>query len=450
MKFTIGNLGKVKEANLELGDLTIICGPNNMGKTYIAYAIYIFLRTISSNLFIEMKEDDINDIFNTGSCCININEYWNDYKKSLKEVLPLYAQDIARFLAISDFAKKINSIFDVFDIEEREKVFFNNEISTGYAIGEKYKIYFQKKAESYELTCTLNNEGEDFPDKEKLKERLSFYFSKIFTKNIFPSIQGMTGERSGISLFGTYLREISSDQTKQEFLKHRPVEQGETFIYPKPILDEIDFFFKLNNITKSNSMFHTEANDDLLNFFKLLKELTGGTYNYQNNIITYKPINSTKSLSLREVSSSVKALVGLYFYLKHQAQPGNILMIDEPELNLHPKNQRNMARLLAMLVNAGIKVFITTHSDYIIREFNTLIQLNNDDAYLKKLQKQEGYAASELLDASKVKAYVAEKQEDGVVLKEAPTTQKDGITIDTLDDVIDKMNQIHDAIIWGE
>ena len=125
-------------------------------------------------------------------------------------------------------------------------------------------------------------------------------------------------------------------------------------------------------------------------------------------------------------------------------------MIDEPELNLHPKNQRNMARLLAMLVNAGIKVFITTHSDYIIREFNTLIQLNNDDAYLKKLQKQEGYAASELLDASKVKAYVAEKQEDGVVLKEAPTTQKDGITIDTLDDVIDKMNQIHDAIIWGE
>ena len=35
-----------------------------------------------------------------------------------------------------------------------------------------------------------------------------------------------------------------------------------------------------------------------------------------------------------------------------------------------------MARLLAMLVNAGIYVAITTHSDYIIKEFNTLLMLH--------------------------------------------------------------------------
>ena len=103
-----------------------------------------------------------------------------------------------------------------------------------------------------------------------------------------------------------------------------------------------------------------------------------------------------------------------------------------------------------MLINIGINVLVTTHSDYIIREFNTLLQLNNDDEYLRKLQKKEGYTDAELLKADKVKAYVAEKQEDGVVLKAAPVTQHDGITIDTLDEVIDKMNQIHNEIIWGE
>ena len=59
-------------------------------------------------------------------------------------------------------------------------------------------------------------------------------------------------------------------------------------------------------------------------------------------------------------------------------------MIDEPELNLHPDNQRRIARLLARLVNLGIKVFITTHSSYIIKELNTLIMLNRDEPHLKR------------------------------------------------------------------
>ena len=120
-------------------------------------------------------------------------------------------------------------------------------------------------------------------------------------------------------------------------------------------------------------------------------------------------------------------------------------MIDEPELNLHPDNQRKMARLVAMLVNSGIKVFITTHSEYNVREFNTLIQLNNHDSSLWILQKKEACRDEELLVANKIKAYVAEKREEGVVLKAAPITQHDGITIDTLDEVIDKMNQIQDT-----
>ena len=42
--FRFQNLGPIKEAELELGDLTIIAGRNNTGKTYIAYALYGFLK----------------------------------------------------------------------------------------------------------------------------------------------------------------------------------------------------------------------------------------------------------------------------------------------------------------------------------------------------------------------------------------------------------------------
>lgn len=55
----------------------------------------------------------------------------------------------------------------------------------------------------------------------------------------------------------------------------------------------------------------------------------------------------------------------------------NLLMIDEPELNLHPDAQRLMARLIVYLVNNGIKVAVSTHSDYFIKEINSLIMLKN-------------------------------------------------------------------------
>ena len=45
MKFHFENLGLLDKAELELADLTIICGENNTGKTYATYAIYGFLRS---------------------------------------------------------------------------------------------------------------------------------------------------------------------------------------------------------------------------------------------------------------------------------------------------------------------------------------------------------------------------------------------------------------------
>ena len=75
---------------------------------------------------------------------------------------------------------------------------------------------------------------------------------------------------------------------------------------------------------------------------------------------------------MEESSGAVRSLLEIGFYLRHVAQRGDLLMVDEPELNLHPENQRRVARLFVCLISLGIRVFITTHSDYIVKEFNTL------------------------------------------------------------------------------
>ena len=45
MKISLENLGVLKQAEFELGDLTIVCGNNNTGKTYATYALFGFLHT---------------------------------------------------------------------------------------------------------------------------------------------------------------------------------------------------------------------------------------------------------------------------------------------------------------------------------------------------------------------------------------------------------------------
>jgi ABC-type multidrug transport system ATPase subunit len=135
-------------------------------------------------------------------------------------------------------------------------------------------------------------------------------------------------------------------------------------------------------------------------------------------------------------------------------------MVDEPELNLHPENQRRVARLFARLVNLGIKVFITTHSDYIVKELNTLIMLNHDKPNLKRIQQQEGYRPEELISTDQIKVYIAEeklikldgnqKKTKCQTLTLANIDSEMGIEARSFDITIDTMNRIQESIIWSD
>jgi hypothetical protein len=80
------------------------------------------------------------------------------------------------------------------------------------------------------------------------------------------------------------------------------------------------------------------------------------------------------TLDMPVVSSMVKELSPLVLYLRYLAQPGEWLIIDEPEMNLHPKAQVQLTEFLAMLVQAGLHVLITTHSPYMVDHLANLMK----------------------------------------------------------------------------
>ena len=318
------------------------------------------------------------------------------------------------------------------DKEEKEKVSldeFNERISSSLA------HLFNTSVESIRnAKFELQMEAGDW---EELRENKQ--------KNVFL----MPAERNGLHLF---FRELSTRRTA--LLHHASKDNIDIndllrdvirSRYAVPIAKYIDWLNDLSDIQKSKSAdFHDYAQ-------QLQKTLAGGVYKIDSRTgdIAFKPYQrkrdgvKTESLGLHLTSSTVKSLFGLWFYLEYQAEKGDVLMIDEPELNIHPENQRKIARLLAQLVNAGLNVVISTHSDYMVREFNSLIMLSQDED--KVLREKHKYADNEILTTAQVGAYLFDKQE----IKPFEITADDGIYAKTFDEVIRNLNDTNDDIYYS-
>jgi hypothetical protein len=79
------------------------------------------------------------------------------------------------------------------------------------------------------------------------------------------------------------------------------------------------------------------------------------------------------SVPLPLSASIVRSIAGLSLYFQRSAQPGDTLVIDEPEMNAHPEAQLGLVELFATLVNRGYRVLFTTHSPYIVDHLSALM-----------------------------------------------------------------------------
>ena len=72
----------------------------------------------------------------------------------------------------------------------------------------------------------------------------------------------------------------------------------------------------------------------------------------------------------------VSELAPVVLFLRHLVEPGDMLIIEEPEAHLHPAMQAAFARDLARLVRSGIRVVVTTHSEWLLDQFANLVRLS--------------------------------------------------------------------------
>ena len=462
MKIKFKNLGAIRQADLTLGDLTIVCGKNNTGKTYVTYATYGFLDYWHHELKIDIPNDIVTKVMEKGSITVPIEQFAHNANDILSNASIRFSKEIDKV-----FAGKESLFSDSSLSVEVDKSADYKSNGLKYQAGSANKSLLEVTSEEGEdhLTISLlvDKSSEDLPPRSFIERMISAAIRDLVFKDKMPRPFIASAERTGSAIFQKELdftrsRLVDMIGDKDETFSFSKLLGGFSAEYPIPVKKNVDFIRGLSNITNKESVFSKQHPEVLAHF----KDIIGGEYKVsRDSEIQFIP-NNKKSvkLSLVESSSAVRSLLDIGFYLRHIAQSGDIVIVDEPELNLHPENQRKVARLFAMLVNYGIKVFITTHSDFIIKEINTLILLNQRTERLLELAEREGYSEKEFLDNKKIKVYMAKEsliKIDGkakrakcntlIPAEICPTT---GIDLETFDSTIAELNRIQDEIIWGE
>ena len=402
----IKKLGAVDDVNLELNKLLVFTGNNNSGKTYTSYLLYGLLSALKENNFfkvIQLKE--IKEFLeNHQERILKIekekveNEYINQAIRFLNNKDNLFDIVINNFkISKKNFEKfhlevtetDVRRILGDFCIEKNEKFAFIEglEIEVKFDDG----VYIVSKKGNY------NEEALERILLDKINlEFLLIGLSKSLIK--IPNIVYFPAERNGINVFKDELNEnrlktydtimstlqytnIKSQKDKEKMRKELLrqnldliFERQSNSVYPKPISDYINFLnrIKQDYSMKSENSISTYIRDKILN----------GKYELdsKNNTILFRQkMGKTRyksAIPFHVASSSIKSLYGLDYYLDNIAEIGDFLIIDEPELSLHPKNQVELAVVISMIIDSGIKVILSTHSDLFLRSLINIVLEN--------------------------------------------------------------------------
>ncbi len=129
-------------------------------------------------------------------------------------------------------------------------------------------------------------------------------------------------------------------------------------------------------------------------YFKTIKNIIHGEVFYDSfkDDIFYKKDGFPNKLNMNQTSSGIK-MFGFFqmLILNKSITKGSVLILDEPEVHLHPKWQLKYAQFIVSLVKENIIVLVNSHSPYMIealKRYGTLAKINMN-FYLATKEKQQ-------------------------------------------------------------
>ncbi len=420
INIAVENFGPIEKAEIDLRPLTVFVGESNTGKTYLATLIYALQQTFEGfsripwipftphsfeSKYIGQDQSvpnpnsvkkEIHDAFHK-LYTIGRTFKFSDLPQIVKKLLK---DDMENSKVIETELKRC---FDLEFIEELRRFTNNSEDEMNFEVRISDESQFlwsincyssasgiitnKKINEDMVFTYCNNDKSKDEADILELVSRLGISMSELPRHHTFflPSIQGGIMETHGVITSGLV------DRATRSGLAH----SQEISMLTGVIADFLKHIINYNDRERSSSEI-TEISKILENEVLQGEIMVNRHAGVGYPQFIFCPKHSKQAIQMNRTSSMVSELTPLVIFLRSLVNPGDTLIIEEPEAHLHPRAQTQVAVALARLVRAGVRVIITTHSDWLLQQIANLIregelkEHNGESGAIPyKLQKEE-------------------------------------------------------------
>lgn len=389
---TINNLGPIKSGDIHLNNLSIFIGESGAGKTYASYTIYSMFEHLKNTHenFEFFNKNMIDTLLTEHHLSINSKEIKEEIITIAESTFHKNQQTIlsSTFNVPNSFFEDAKIKYSYNDFPDIKlylnpvmlRLFIETHIIDHDNEFYKIKVSIDKNSVTFDL-INIEINTEEIPNRvlnsKKLKNMLNNWFRRLTR---FTNLVYIPAERVGLHVFKDELNKSRLEEysdLSMSLNNNVNVDDLDIATYPKPISSYLN---NLNNWIYRDTRVSTNKNTKKKKKKINTVDLLNGKFEIDNNNDIFfretfqksKVKFSSKKIPFQVSSSTLKSLLGLDLYINHGLQKGDYLIIDEPELNLHFKSQKEIANVLHQLVKYGIHIIISTHSDYLVRELVNL------------------------------------------------------------------------------
>lgn len=380
MILKVRNIAKIKSADININGITVIAGENNTGKSTIGKVVFSVFNS-TYNMEQKVKSDRIRKIIDLIYASIRelrfVDSSYNGDRTTVRAYTKLRV--IKRSL-VFELSKNLLELKDEQDIYIAVADFF-----------ERNRL-MDSDGNVAEIINNVTKEIKyviDIDDISVFSNIISRYFNQIFNYQINNLLEPDKKASAEIEIHNKHLKldftdeECIIDKIEYQTL-HEAIYIDSPFLFDH-MNDNRDFYessyqdeYLLNKLVQEDSrqmniFDEIIANDKLDEIIKMLKEVTPGSLKKNSDLDEYYIQYENVPLNIKNLSAGIKAFMIIRTLLeKNILKNKDILILDEPEIHLHPQWQLVYAELIVLLEKClDLSIIITTHSPYFLDAVNT-------------------------------------------------------------------------------
>lgn len=385
MRLNIKNFAGIESADIILNGITVIAGENNTGKSTVGKILFAVVNSVSDmqEKIIDKKIEGIRTI------CSSLLEE-NDRYKLIKS----YENSRVLKKGIREQISRENELFwkngswnydqtdelvssilkNIHECVKSEKDFSVIAEGMAHSIKEIYKI----------------------PETDVALEIITRYFRHVFSNQINSLNVPEAAARINLSIKQKHLGLIFEDDSCSGYVSDMNLSNKAVYIEDPFVIDKVSDYSLLFSREFSSASEHfllellisrTNKYDDMMDgviesvlskrklteiYQRLGSVIAGNIVEKQSNEYYLELENLKKPVSVNNLSTGLKSFLILKMLIeKGKLNDRDMLILDEPEIHLHPEWQVVYAELIVLLQKAfDLSIVVTTHSPYFLDAIN--------------------------------------------------------------------------------